>query len=104
MHGWWETDTKPECPSHADVTVLLQGVWCDFNKGICWWKRVDKKSDSIRHGGGSGKIVVARGPCYTNELTGYRAVTDVDLPGIVDPPDKLYTDPIDLACRPPNWQ
>ena len=65
---------------------------------------MDKRSNLLIPGGGSGRIVVARGPCHTDEMTGYRGVTDVDLPGIVDPPDKLYTDPKDLPCRPPDWQ
>ena len=81
VHGWWEVVGNSTCPSRADVTTVLQGVWCDFWFGACWWKQANKNEGNIRHGGGRGKRVTARVACETTEQIGFRGVVDVDLPG-----------------------
>ncbi len=102
VHGWWEVVGNSTCPSRAQVTTVLQGVWCDFWVGACWWEQANKNEGNIRPGGGSGKRVTARVVCETIEQTGFRGVVDVDLPGR-DPSNKAYSAPGDLPCRPANW-
>lgn len=103
VHGWWEIVQPSTCPSRADVTTVLQGVWCDFWLGACWWEQAGRDKDRIRPGGGRGKRVTARVACHSSEATGFRSVVDVDLPGIVDPSNKAYSEPRDFNCRPANW-
>ena len=90
-HGWWtygkETDLK------ADVTVQLQvnrdGTWVDVGPpGV----------ERVRPGGGSANRSNARVPCATTVSTKWRSVIDVDIVGVIDTPDKLYTTPRRLNC------
>ena len=97
VHGWWEIVQPSTCPSRADVTTELQGVWCDFWIGRCWWRRAGGDDDRIRPSGGRGKRVTARVTCVSNEATGFRSMVDVDLPGVVDPANKAYSEPEDFS-------
>ena len=90
-HGWWtygkETDLK------ADVTVQLQvnqgGTWVDVGRaGV----------ERVRPGGGSVNRSNARVPCRTFESTEWRSVIDVDIIGVLDTPEKLYTMGRRLNC------
>ena len=102
VHGWWEKVSPTGCPSRADVYVKLQGVWCDFGVGACWWKTIDTDKDRLRSGGGRGHRVTARGDCVSTAVTGFRSVVDVDLVGVSDPANRLKSSPVDFACRP--WE
>lgn len=102
VHGWWAVAEDSTCPSNAKVTTVLQGVWCDFWVGACWWEQAKSNKGEIRPGGGGGKRVTARVECETTKETGFRGVADVDLPGR-DPSNKAYSPPMDLPCRPSKW-
>jgi hypothetical protein len=90
-HGWWtyakETDLK------ADVTVQLQ-----VNRGGTWVDVGRPGVERVRPGGGSANRSNARVPCVTTESTEWRSVIDVDIVGVIDTPDKLYTTPRRLNC------
>ena len=97
-HGWWEKNND-ECPSRADVAAWLQAAWCtDFG---CQWVTLDFDQDRIRPGPGRGRRVTVRNECHSNEWTYYRNMVDVDIPGTIDPPDRVYKVK-QVQCRPPG--
>ena len=99
-HGSWRIVRDTNCPSHADVEVKLQGLYCIYGWfDICWWLTLDTQEKRILPGGGRGKRTTARYRCDTNELTGYRNVVDVDLVGVSDDNDKARRRG-NVACRP----
>lgn len=104
VHGWWEVVSgSTGCPSHAFVETMMQGVWCDFRIGACWWKKVDKQEKRVRPGGGSNRRSNARTTCLNNDEVSFRSVIDVDLEGMSDPPTKLRTRRVEFNCYPPEW-
>jgi hypothetical protein len=98
VHGYW-LFAGGSCPSQAQVTVDLQAYWCDEISG-CRWINVARGSGDYASGGGRGRRANARLTCASSEATGWRGVTDVDLPGMSDPSDVTYSTIVDLACRP----
>ena len=98
VHGWWIKKNN-RCPSKADVTVWLQAAW--RSGWTCMWITLDSDKERIRAGGGRGKRVNARDACHSNELTLYRNVVDVDIPGTIDPPN-VKTMVKQIPCRPPG--
>ena len=90
MHGWWTiVPGSSGCPTRADVETMLQGVWCDFRIGACWWKKVNEQEKRVRAGGGAVKRSNARTSCVSTDEASLRSVIDVDLVGMPDPPGKL---------------
>ncbi|OZV71920.1 hypothetical protein CA850_32800 [Micromonospora echinospora] len=97
VHGFW-LYIAGTCPSKANVDVYLQAFWCDpFG---CGWVTVDSGSGDYAPGSGSGTRANARINCSSSTEVGWRGVTDVDLPGIADPPGMYYGTPKDLPCSP----
>lgn len=94
-----ELDSAKGCTSipKADVCVKLQyksgGVWKDATGYSC--KRVYNDT------GSSTNRANARRVCLTGTASYYwSSVIDVDIVGLVDPPDKQYTPEKALQCRP----
>ena len=97
-HGWW-IKKSDKCPSRADVAVWLQTAWCnDFG---CQWITISFNKDRIRPGRGRGRRVTARHECHSNEWTFYRNMVAVDIPGVIDPPNRVYKIE-QVQCRPPG--
>ena len=86
-HGWWQTGTPSECPTHAWVTIWLQAWSCsDIRPGHCSFKTLKKNREKLRPGtGGSAARVNVRNLCehFDREIT-YRSIVDVDLIGVWD--------------------
>ena len=84
-HGWWTTETPHKCPSHAWVTVWLDGWSCNDSMTYCVWNELDHNKKRRRPGSGSGHWVNVRNTCAnTDEEVTYRSVIDVDLIGVWD--------------------
>jgi len=97
-HGWWETTTYSSCPTHADVEVWIQGVWCD--RWGCRWLTAAHDEKRIRPRNIYNERTTARRACVSNDVVGFRTVVDVDLVGVIDPPDRYVGPPRDVPCRP----
>ena len=103
-HGWWNDDSHyigGECPERADVEVWIQAHYCGHWQ--CWWRTIAKKEYRVRAKNLANNRVTARALCYSEVPTGYRSIVDVDLVGQRDPPDKFYSIPINIECRPRNY-
>ena len=88
-HGWWETTTPHKCPSHAWVTVWLQGWSCNASRTRCSFEVLDRNKGRRRPGSGSAFRVNVRNTCAnTDEEVTYRSVIDVDLIGVWDGPGR----------------
>ncbi|MDL5160198.1 hypothetical protein [Actinomycetospora termitidis] len=91
-HGWWRYSKDSDL--RADVTVQLQvnrqGVWTDV--GVPGIERVRPAT------GGSVYRANARVPCVDRTPTEWRSVIDVDIVGVIDSPEKLYTTVRLLDC------
>lgn len=98
VHGWW-SKWSGTCPSKATVKVYLQAYGCATT---CTWVTVGSGSGKYFQGGGKGKRATARQVCASSRVTGFRAVVDVDLPGIIDPGTKTYSGAVNVACSPPG--
>ncbi len=99
-HGWWTTTTPDKCPSHAWVTVLLQGWKCYASMTGCRFVTLNKNVGRRRPGTGSGHRVNARNTCaHTDTEVTFRNVVDVDLIGVWDGPYQ-YGVEWTLACFP----
>lgn len=92
--GWWAT-INPECAWRtATVTVQLQrrnvlGVWVNIGeRGI----------SDVQVGGGSGNRATARYTCSGLTRNAYRSWVDVDIHGILDTPDRVYSVSQMLDC------
>jgi hypothetical protein len=90
-HGWWTYSKETELK--ADVTVQLQ-----VNRGGTWVDVGRAGVERVRPGGGSANRSSARVPCVTLESTEWRSVIDVDIVGVIDSPEKLYTASRRLSC------
>ena len=80
----------------------MQGIWCNFRAGACWWKKVDKQKKEVRPGGGAGKRSNARTSCLNSNEVSFRSVIDVNLVDMSDPPGKLRTRRVEFNCYPPE--
>lgn len=102
-HGWWTTPgVSWNCPSYADVTVVLRMWVCNSISGNCWWTTLNTGKKRVLAGGGSGKRATARSSCSASTTVGYRSIIDVDLVGQTDPSDvKVIT--LNVPCRPPGY-
>lgn len=96
-HGWWLE--YGGCPSTAWVTVYLQAWYCTNGSG-CWWQTIATGRQQVVPGGGSGNRATARHDCSSSTWVTYRSIVDVDLVGVVDPPDQLVTQAQSLPCYP----
>lgn len=101
VHGWW-VYVSGTCPIDANVDIYLQALWRNPN-GTVTWLTVDSNSAQLKPGTGqSGRRVNARITCATQVNTLFRALTDVDLPGIIDPPGMQASPQVTLSCSPPG--
>lgn len=92
-HGWW---LKGSCNANrAVVTVQLQEYYSDGS----WRNKGTKGKKTVGPGGGRGKRATGRAACSNSRLTGWRSVVDVDLVGVRDSPNKLYTRLQNIYCR-----
>jgi hypothetical protein len=92
-HGWWR---NVDCrATHAVVTVQVQkqnvlGIWVDVGtRGVA----------TVRSGGGSVNRTVSRYICRSSTVHTFRSWIDVNLVGVEDAPNKLYTPKRKLACN-----
>ncbi len=87
-HGWWWTNTRKKCPSHAHVEVWLEVYICSYDGNTrisCWWRQIDHDRQRVVPNGGSGKRTTVRKDCvHNNELITFRTFIDVDLEGVWD--------------------
>lgn len=97
VHGYWLRDSNG-CPTEADVTVYLQATACGASS--CVWTNVAVTSERTTPGSGSGNRINARVGCSSEATVGYRALTDVDLPWIVDPNGQTESDHVNRQCVP----
>lgn len=92
-HGWW---TNGDCPTTtAVVTTQVQkknvlGIWVDVG---------DRGVKTVKSGGGSTNRSASRYTCSSTAKHTFRSWVDVDLVGVADAPNKLYTPARDLACN-----
>lgn len=95
-HGWWN---NIDCNAdRAHVTVRLQ-----FRRTVGGWEDIGfVGSEDVLSGGGSANRANARVMCANDDLTDWRSVVDVDVIGIADWPDKLYTPERELPCGAPT--
>ncbi|MBZ2199678.1 hypothetical protein [Occultella gossypii] len=101
VHGWWRY-VSGTCPADANVDIYLQALWRNPN-GTLAWLTVDSNSMQLKPGTGErGRRVNARIPCATQVSTTFRGLTDVDLPGIIDPPGMQESPDVTLSCSPPG--
>ena len=97
-HGFWKILPGGDCPSRAWVTIWLYEWQCDDDDD-CHWEQIDRDRKRVREGGGRGNRATARDNCrYGRAWTGFRATVDVDIPGVIDPPDR-YTVIKNVRCR-----
>ena len=97
-HGFWKILPDGDCPSRAWVTIWLYEWQCDDDDD-CDWEQIDRDRKKVRDGGGRGRRATARDSCsYGSASTGFRATVDVDIPGVIDPPDR-YTVIRNVGCR-----
>ena len=102
-HGWWTTPgVSWNCPSKADVTVVLQ-VWvCNPFGDDCYYTAIAIGRKRVFPGGGSARRATARAFCYPSRLISYQSIIDVDLVGQSDPPDVKKKEE-DVRCHPYTW-
>lgn len=99
VHGWW-TDENNDCPTLANVDVLLQGYWCDDFFG-CQWRTVDSASEDVKaRNFRGGTKVNARQRCATSQRISWRGEVDVDLIGQNDPSGYTRSTIVNLNCAP----
>ncbi len=97
--GWWVKKNN-KCPSKAYVQAWLQAAWC--SGWTCIWITLDSSDKELLWpGGGRGNSVNARYACHSNELTVYRNLVDVDIPGTFDTPF-VKTMVEQIRFRPPG--
>ncbi|MXY46527.1 MAG: hypothetical protein F4Y44_05970 [Chloroflexi bacterium] len=97
-HGYWKILPGGDCPSRAWVTIWLYEWQCDDDDD-CDWEQIGKDRQRVRAGGGHGRRATARARCgYGRAWTGFRATVDVDIPGVIDPPDR-YSVNVNVDCR-----
>ncbi len=94
-HGWWETSTGHQCPSHAYVAVWLDAFVCYYDgdhRVRCLWPENYHDQERRRPGSDSAYRVNVRKKCAHNdkEIT-FMSVIDVDLIGVWDRPGQRYT-------------
>ena len=77
----------------ADVTIQLQ-----IRRGDAWVDVGAAGVKRVRPGGGSANRANARFICLTREVNEWRSVIDTDIIGVVDTPEKLYTQVQRLEC------
>ncbi len=92
-HGWW---VNGNCNATlALVTVQLQQYYSDGT-----WRNVGTAgSATVSSGGGAGNRSTGRATCTSSSVTRWRSVIDVDVIGVLDPPDKLTTSTRNISCR-----
>lgn len=99
VHGWW-TYIKGTCPAKANVDIYLQALWHNPH-GTYAWLTVGSNSMDLKPGTGqSGRRVSGRLTCATQVRTSFRGLTDVDLPGIIDPSGREVSPEVSLTCSP----
>ncbi|WP_329617807.1 hypothetical protein OG244_36860 [Streptomyces brevispora] len=90
-HAWWTHISGPG--SKAKVTIWLQ------MKSGKKWHSVAKNARNLKSGnGGSARRVVARKKCTNLNKRQWRTKIDVDLIGVSDSPEKVYTKPVTVKC------
>ncbi len=97
-HGWWETTNYSLCPTHADVEVWVQAKWCD--PWGCSYVTVAHNEMRIRPKNIYGDRTTARRACISSQTVAFMNIVDVDLVGVIDPPDQDVKGPIDVGCYP----
>lgn len=97
VHGYWR-NMGGDCPTEADVTVYLQATACG-NSG-CVWTTVASRAERTTPGSGGGNRINARVACANESTVGYRALTDVDLPWIIDPGGQTESTNVNRQCTP----
>lgn len=98
-HGWWNTTNYSLCPDYADVEVDLQAYY-HIGSYYYWVTVANPPDERIRPKNIYGQQATARRDCGASTSTGWRSIVDVDLVGVSDPSDKLYTTPVNLSCSP----
>ena len=102
-HGWWWTNTRKKCPSHAHVEVWLEVYMCSYDGNTrisCWWRQIDHDRQRVVPNGGSGKRTTVRKDCvHNNELITFRTFIDVDLEGVWDGPGRTQKQD-NVDCMP----
>lgn len=84
------------------MTTYLQALWRNPN-GSLVWLTVNKSIGNYKPGTGqSGRRGNARITCATQTNTSFRALTDVDLPGIIDPPGMQVSPQVTLFLFTPR--
>ena len=97
-HGFWRILPGGDCPSRAWVTIWLYEWQCDDDDD-CDWEQIAKDIERVTEGGGHGSRATARAECrYGSAMNGFRATVDVDIPGVIAPPDR-YTVNRNVKCR-----
>jgi hypothetical protein len=91
-HGGWRKISGSG--TKAKVTVWLQMKSSKHGK----WHTVAKGQKTVKSGGGSGRRATARKVCHSSQTHLWRSVVDVDLIGIPDSPEKLYTKTVSKHC------
>ncbi|MFG2405769.1 hypothetical protein ACGFR8_15790 [Streptomyces brevispora] len=90
-HAWWTHISGPG--TKAKVTIWLQ------MKSGKKWHSVAKNAKNLKSGnGGSARRVVARKKCTNLNKRQWRTKIDVDLIGVSDSPEKVYTKPVTVKC------
>lgn len=90
-HAWWTHVSGPG--TKAKVTIWLQ------MKSGKKWHSVARNAKNLKSGnGGSARRVVARKKCANRSTRQWRTKIDVDLIGVADSPEKVYTKPVTVKC------
>lgn len=91
-HGSWQ---KTSCSAtQATVTVQLQYK----NQFGLWINRGTQGKKTVAAGGGAGKRATARYVCVGNKGNLYRSWIDVDVVGVADLPNRVYSTEVARAC------
>lgn len=91
-HGTWR---NTNCSATlATVTVQLQYK----NQFGLWINRGTQGKMTVASGGGAGNRATARYDCVGNKGNLYRSWVDVDVVGIADLPNRIYSNEVARAC------
>ena len=92
-HGWW---VNGDCNATTAVVVVQLQEW---NTSGYWENKGTEGTGTVYSGGGSANRVTGRATCQTTDLTSWRSIVGVQIPGIGGAYDQVITPGINLNCR-----
>ncbi|RII08551.1 hypothetical protein DSC45_33080 [Streptomyces sp. YIM 130001] len=90
-HAWWIKINGPG--TKAKVTI-----WLEMKSTGGKWHAVSKGAKTVKSGGGSARRAVARKKCSNSKPRMWRTKIDVDIVGVADSPEKVYTKAVKVKC------